>query len=48
MILGDMLKQGVFHTVVVLSGGKKVGEVKTIYNRELEVVYKNNEIIPNV
>ena len=48
MILGDMLKQGVFHTVVVLSVGKKVGEVKTIYNRELEVVYKNNEIIPNV
>lgn len=40
MILGDMVKRGIFHTIVVLSAKKRVGEIKTIYNQNLEVVYQ--------
>ncbi len=39
-ILGDMIKNGVFHSIVVLSA-KRVGEIKTIYNKNLEIVYKS-------
>ena len=39
-ILGDMIKNGVFHSIVVLSAKKRVGEIKTIYNKNLEIVYK--------
>lgn len=39
-ILGNMIKNGVFHSIVLLSAEKKAGEIKTIYNKRLEVVYK--------
>lgn len=39
-ILGNMIKNGVFHSIVLLSAEKKAGEIKTIYNKSLEVVYK--------
>lgn len=39
-ILGNMIKNGVFHSIVVLSAKKRVGEIQTIYNRNLEIVYK--------
>ena len=32
-ILGEMLTDGVFHTIFVLSDRKKTGEIKNIYNQ---------------
>lgn len=39
-ILGDMVKRGVFHTIVVLTGKQRAGEIETIYNQKLEIVYQ--------
>ncbi len=39
-ILGDMVKRGVFHTIIVLTGKQRAGEIETIYNEKLEIVYQ--------
>ena len=39
-ILGDMIKNNVFHTIVVLNDKQKIGEIKNIYNENLEMVYR--------
>ena len=40
VILGDMVKKGIFHTIVVLSAKRNIGEIETIYNQNLEIVYQ--------
>ena len=39
-ILGEMLTDGVFHTIFVLSDRKKTGEIKNIYTQNLEMIYE--------
>ena len=49
-ILGDMIKNGVFHTIVVLSAKERTGQIQTIYNKKLERIYsdfeKKKEVAP--
>lgn len=38
-ILGEMITNGIFHTIIVLSDRQKIGEIAYIYNQNLKMVY---------